>query len=478
MTIEGDCIRKVNEWRRLYQEAERQGSESKGLICHGLAAMFPYDVVVNYYRECGKHFVSPDALQALAMAREDVGSIGADGINGLYANHGNKNSLQILKAFLSVALDKHDGCYDYKTYIAMALFLDSTLLSDSSFESVLEQRLLLLKVLFLDDYRFEARSLLGDEKTTQERRDIHVLQKRLCKITELISAIPERSHFLAPVGPDERAALTMMRRLHGHEVEDSVDRGLGIANMLRQKLLSTSALPMELLLRLSMLPVFTNHEEYNFIRVLQGFEVLFNIVVVGLRTAINHLYERMFREAGLVLKCLCEAFRLEASMFAVLMTMPKEDFMIFRQFTEGASAIQSPQYKLIEILMGSPSPDRRDSPAFKYVPQIRILMERAGLSMDVVLKEQFDASDPESQVVLPEDPDALDMLRQLNQLDLLFLNWKRQHFGIAKRMIGDTVGTGGTDAIEYLANFKGRLFFPQLDAALSSVRTEPTAEIA
>src|SRR5215471_19014020 len=94
ITLESDCVQKVNEWRTLYQETERQGSESKGLIFHGLAAMFPYhglaamfpyDVVVNYYRECGKHFVSPDVLQALVSAREDVGSIGTDGINGLYA---------------------------------------------------------------------------------------------------------------------------------------------------------------------------------------------------------------------------------------------------------------------------------------------------------------------------------------------------------------------------------------------------------
>jgi tryptophan 2,3-dioxygenase len=237
--------------------------------------------------------------------------------------------------------------------------------------------------------------------------------------------------------------------------------------MLRQSTYWDHSVPIDLLLELSMLPVYVNHEEYNFIRILQSFEAIFSIVIVGLQAVINCVYDDRIREASRILKLLCDIFRIDVSLFRILMTMPREDFHIFRQYTEGASAIQSPQYKMIEVLMGSPSTTRWDSPAFKFVPQIRLFLERTGLNLELVLRERFGRNGEGFNLDGVNDEQTLVLFQRINTLDRMFLDWKKCHFGIANHMIGSDTGTGGSDVIEYLGRFKGELFFSELDKALS-----------
>ena len=146
--------------------------------------------------------------------------------------------------------------------------------------------------------------------------------------------------------------------------------------------------------------------------------------------------------------------------------MPREDFHIFRQYTEGASAIQSPQYKMIEVLIGKPTSTRRESPAFQYVPEIRVFLERSGLSLEQVLKERYPQNGYGIDTGAITSPDDLELLQNINLLDNAILSWKKRHFGIASHMIGEIKGTGDTDGIGYLAKFKGELFFPSLDFSL------------
>jgi len=429
--------------------------------------MFPYTVTVEYYRGAGKHFVSPQVLAILERIYAAMRRV--DGVS-LYSVQATRaqNSAKILLDFLACCLDKHLKVYEYKSYIGLALFLDNTLPTQVTFEEAVERRLNLFKFLLYDDYCFEARSYLGKETATQDRRDDTIVLQRMARIVRCLTALNNNVAQVVPCTPEETAALSLLTPLHDGEADtEKVSQGWAVVEMLRQSTYWDHSVPIDLLLELSMLPVYVNHEEYNFIRILQAFEAIFNIVIMGLQAVINCVYDDRIREASHHLKLLCDVFRIDVFLFRILMTMPREDFQIFRQYTEGASAIQSPQYKLIEVLMGTPSSTRWSSPAFKFVPQIRLFLERTGLNLECVLRERFGKDGEGLNLEGVNDEQALGLFLRINTLDRMFLDWKKRHFGIASHMIGSDTGTGGSDVIEYLGRFKGELFFPELEKTLS-----------
>src|SRR5437016_4417684 len=64
------------------------------------------------------------------------------------------------------------------------------------------------------------------------------------------------------------------------------------------------------------------------------------------------------------------------------MTVPS--FRKFREYTDGASAIQSRNYKLVESLCRKPDPSRVDSVAYRSVPGVRerVLAGKANLDQE------------------------------------------------------------------------------------------------
>ena len=65
------------------------------------------------------------------------------------------------------------------------------------------------------------------------------------------------------------------------------------------------------------------------------------------------------------------AFAKAALLFRVVATMRVAAFHTFREFTQGASAIQSEAYKRFEIACGRPLTERLGSDAFGNVPAVR-----------------------------------------------------------------------------------------------------------
>ena len=468
MDLERNCHIRLANWHDMYQA--RVATE-KGYLAprdvNQVAGMFPYAAVNNYYRAVGKHFVAPRVLDELTRLYQCVSQIDSTSLHSAGLTRANASS-KILLDFLDCCLDKHFGTYDYKSYIGLRLFIDDSLPADTCFSDAVTNRLSLLKLLLYDVYMFEARSWLGDESATQERSNHAVMLKRMDNIVRCLHVLNRSTGHIAPPSPEEQAALSMLERVPGDKVtEHDVETRLALVEMLHQAACcGGGTVPIDLLLRLSMMPVYVNHEEYNFIRVLQAFEVVFNIIISGLQVCINAVYDQRLRDASRVMARLCEIFSVDLSLFRILVTMQPEDFRIFRTYTEGASAIQSPQYKMIEVLMGTPSRARRESPAFKYVPQIRIFLERTGMSLDKVIRERVRSAYEGLSTGRPTDAHTLLLFQGINRLDNMFLDWKKRHFGVANRMLGDTVGTGGADVINYLGRFKGELFFPELDRLL------------
>jgi tryptophan 2,3-dioxygenase len=196
-------------------------------------------------------------------------------------------------------------------------------------------------------------------------------------------------------------------------------------------------------LQLTVLPVSLIHDEYQFIRVLQSFEATFALVAVELHAAVQALTDGEFAFAVQRVQSAETRLREAAPLFSLVATMQVEAFQAFREFTDGASAIQSRNYKLVESLCRQPDLSRLDSAAYLSVPEVR---ERV-LAGQVTLDEAFQATRA-AGYLNAGDVNELELVMQ--RLAATLLRWRRTHHGIAVRMLGERTGTGYTEGPPYL----------------------------
>jgi tryptophan 2,3-dioxygenase len=211
-------------------------------------------------------------------------------------------------------------------------------------------------------------------------------------------------------------------------------------------------------LRLTMLPVSLVHDEYQFIRILQSFEATFNLVAVHLHAAVRALIDG---DSDLALRGLVAAetsLHEAAPLFSLVATMQLEAFQTFREFTEGASAIQSRNYKLVESLCRQPDASRLDSAAYHAVPEVR----QRVLAGQVTLDEAFTAA-RRADHLNPRDSEDLE--QALRRFAATLLKWRRTHHRIAVRMLGESTGTGYTAGAAYLKSVQEIPVFPSLPMA-------------
>jgi tryptophan 2,3-dioxygenase len=208
-------------------------------------------------------------------------------------------------------------------------------------------------------------------------------------------------------------------------------------------------------LRLTMLPVSLVHDEYQFIRVLQSYEATFALVAVQLQTAVRALTEG---ESVLAQRCISAAERAlheAAPLWSLVATMRVEAFQTFREFTEGASAIQSRNYKLVESLCRRPDPARLDSAAYCSVPEVRQRVLAGQLTLDEAVQAARAAGRLSSGEVD-------DLEQAMRELAATLLRWRRTHYRIAVRFLGERTGTGYTEGAPYLESVQAIPVFPSV----------------
>jgi tryptophan 2,3-dioxygenase len=208
-------------------------------------------------------------------------------------------------------------------------------------------------------------------------------------------------------------------------------------------------------LQLTMLPVSLIHDEYQFIRALQSFEATFALMAVQLQAAVRALTDG---DCDLALRRIQAAemrFHEAAPLFSLVATMQVQAFHTFREFTEGASAIQSRNYKLVESLCRQPDPSRLDAPAYLSVPEVR----QRVLAGQVTLDEAFQAARAAGHL---DARDIDDLEREMQRFAATLVRWRRTHYGIAVRMLGERTGTGYTEGSPYLKEVQTIPVFPSL----------------
>jgi len=389
---------------------------------HARYPLFPYRATTAYVQNVGKHFMSAEVISRLAEIRTALGS--------RYA---------LIGSYLDCVLDKHDDCYRYETYLALPV-LKPLISSHQSRPSAPH----LAVFLVADAMRFELCALHGWHKLMPATRpSLDMVRKRLRKGVRFTAPWSSVYEFPRYKGRGLDYLLELAKR---PEQPDT-------ARLLLAALPAAADQDAALRIAVSVLPVDVLHDEYLFIRILQASEATFVTLADHLQAAIAGIRARSAEKARAAVIAASQCVAQGGRLFSILATMSADSFRDFRQFTEGASAIQSEHYKRFELLCGVPSVQRLASAAFSNVPPVQAealgdpqTLTRAYL--DARSQGWFGAAEWES------------IDGALDELEVTHQRWKTTHFRIAGKMLGDAPGSGYTAGVPYLRQLlDNRLFW-------------------
>ncbi|MET7369057.1 tryptophan 2,3-dioxygenase [Streptomyces sp. NPDC005566] len=391
---------------------------------------FPYPAVTHEFHRVGKHFVPDEILKSLALGRERLAPEAptrADAADRL-----------LLDRFLDTALDKWDGRYDYPSYTSLSVLgLPTADDGPAAAEAARVTRDRLTVQLLADLLRFELAAAEGRTEWLPEMRPEARMVEKRCRL-----AVRVARPALARLGYGERLTAA-----------EPAEQAAQLWELVDGELLDPHE---RQVLKLSMLPVYISHDEHMFIRVLQTFETTFALLALSIRTAIGDLDGARTGDAAGHLSVAETALAESAPLFSLLATMQVESFRVFRDFTEGASAIQSRNYKLVESLCRVPDKDRLDSPAYRATPEVHERVLAGQPTLDdacgaALADARFSAADRELLTA--------SMLGFAGALR----RWRQTHYRIAVRMLGTRSGTGATEGTPYLSSVRKIPVFRSVD---------------
>ena len=372
---------------------------------------FPYDAVVAEFHRVGKHFAPSDLLAALDRARATLTDRSSPA-GGLLAG------------FLDTALDKFDGRYDNPSYLAVDLLpLPGTGARGHDPRHTAWQRDRLLAALVADTLRFEVAAADGATTFLPEMRPSARTTAKRCRLgLRAIAPALQRLGLGAEVATTDPIAAT----------RDACRTVIDDLSPAERRML-----------QLTLLPVYVAHDEYMFMRMLQSYETTFALMGVELRAAIAALTAGRAAPAIEAVDAATRALREAAPLFSFVATIKPEAFLTFRDFTDGASAIQSRSYKTVESLCRRPEPARLDSPAYRSVPEVRERVLAGQPTVDEALTAARAAG-----LLTADDEDAV--CAALGRFEAGLLKWRQTHYRLAVRMLGQRRGTGYTEGVPYL----------------------------
>ncbi|WP_157879678.1 tryptophan 2,3-dioxygenase family protein [Streptomyces yangpuensis] len=396
---------------RRWVAADRVPVESDGLA---LARS-----VNDHVRRTGKHFLPEHMLIRLRKIRDR-----------------NAADLPFLDTFLDCVLDKHENRFWNRTYLSLPV-LELLLDGRNSVRSAERMATLLMA----DVVRFEAGAATGSrEGPGRGRPDAATVRTRLRHALRFVAA--------GPGGAEAGDLPSRLDGIPGSRLRELTDRLPG-----------PPATEGWAWFDVTVQPVYVLHDEYFFIRILQAHEMLFTAMANHVKSAVSALRAGRPGESAERIDDAAVIFERAAGLFRTVATMRAEHFSAFRHYTQGASAIQSEQYKRFESLCGVPPAPRLHSAAFTSVPAVRAEARAAG--HDTVTRAYLDlrrGGGPDRA-----EWDRLDTA--LGRLEGRHQRWKSAHRGLAARMLGDAHGSGYTDGVPYLTGALENRLFWQLPAS-------------
>ena len=355
---------------------------------------------------------------------------------------GSKTRLEEVATFLNVALDKYDSNYTEPSYIARNLLPMPQEHGGRSLESMRDR---LLVQLVTDAIQFEVSALDGRKFPLPKMRPgMRIALKRCHHGLRAIRPALIRMGFV--VSADEAF---FERDKNGRRNDITTARK--ICTDVRKDM-STSE---KRALKLSLIPVYTLHDEYLFLRTLQAFETNFVANTVSLRAAVRALDARNVPAAVEALRNCQIVLHEVAPLFSLIATMQVAAFRTFRAYTDGASAIQSESYKAMESLCARPPEQRLNSVAYYSVPKIRERIVRGQRTVLDAFNEARHSGDL-------SEAEISTLVRAMDEFEAENRRWRQTHYRLAVRMLGSGTGTGYTQGTPYLHSVIKIPLFPHV----------------
>lgn len=396
-------------------------------------APFPFDDILERYWRVGKHFVDRPTLDTLDRLRRR-----------LAAHRSPCAGTARALAFLDVALDKYDGRYDYRSYLALPLLPLPETGGSAGLEDAARRRDQLAVRLVADVLDFELGALDGERRPCPQMRADATLVAKRCRLALRAIAPALRRMGLCEHATADGDEPDRTGGGAGDAAEDCADRrAMDTAHGLRAAVCGAMRPDEAAALRITLLPVYVLHDEVMFLRVLQAFETCFTFLCTALEAGIAAIEAGAYACADAALAQAEAALHEAGPLFSLMATMRVEAFRAFRQYTEGASAIQSRAYKTMEALCAPPRPERLDSPGYEAVPEVRRRITSGWKSIEGAV----DAAHRAGRL----DREERDALRaRMGAFEARVLAWRKTHHSLAVRMAGPATGTGYTEGTPYL----------------------------
>lgn len=235
-------------------------------------------------------------------------------------------------------------------------------------------------------------------------------------------------------------------------------------------------------------PISDYHDELLFVIIHQTKELWLKQMIAELRLAVDLVRTDRLIE---VHKILSRVSRIQAVMtlsWDVLATMTPSDYTSFRHVLGSSSGFQSPQFRLVEYLLGL-----KDGGHLKHHPndsdwhaalaqalaapslwdEANAALARAGFTLpeEALARDWSRAYRPNETVEdawaeVYRDPERWWPLYQfaekLVDIDDAFASWRHKHVVTVERVIGLKRGTGGTAGVAYLQSTLAKRAFPEL----------------
>lgn len=372
---------------------------------------FPFEPIVSFLREVGRWAAPIDGLEAFAWTARTIRRAAEA------SPPRDRRVYDLIHDFCRIIASIRDKL-TYDTYVCVDILLSTPSLDPPSVDAFAHCRLGQAHKLLEDLLEFETRTLAGHKNLSTCRIPAtQLLANRRQHLENLLNRIgAAQDHFCSAA------------------VEKPFDHRLWLAS--------------------SLLPQTTVHDEVAFIRTLQVFECECDAVLPLLEDSIDLLLTQETDEAAAKLNSLNVIAGLFGQTTGILGTLTPSSFLSFRDVTDGSSAIQSQKIKQVEVVIGKPGQEREKSPAFRHLPEVRRRCDSLRTSLS------------EAAYRLKMNGLLGDNVKvELEALEQCIGDWRRVHYGLARKMFGNSpvTGTGGTEGLAYLKHWQDATLFPWLE---------------
>lgn len=212
------------------------------------------------------------------------------------------------------------------------------------------------------------------------------------------------------------------------------------------------------------------HDEMLFVIVHQAHELWFKQMLLELRVLIEQIDARAWSGAEHTTDRLSAIVGLLICHVDVLKTMPVEEFQRFRAVLGSASGMQSEQFKAIEELAAGgaaeePVTRKRPQSARSVSASVREAFANVtGADIPANDRTFMSASDVHQSALFCDPAWSRErrLAERLLHFDAEMVRWRMRHAELARAMIGNAAGTGGSAGARYLQGTLDKRFFPEL----------------